>query len=171
MFGLNGDHLQFSRGTFWRHLFFIHSVLNRSTSRKIGGFFKVNCGAMDGDLKRLKKILEAPWLIYVILKGIGKVSNRFNKFSFLMLIGWGRYEWKKRWNIFLSLFKSPSIAPQLTLKNPPIFRDLCCIKHLLWQFESTEYHILAFLMVIIRKGNNNTSIAIIHFEQEIPYWK
>ena len=53
-------------------------------------------------------------------------------------------------NIFLSLLKSPSIAPQLTLKNPPIFRDLCCIKHLLWQFESTEYHILAFLMVIIR---------------------
>ena len=64
-------------------------------SRKIGGFFKVNCGAMDGDLRRLKKILEAKWLIYVILKGIGKVSNRFYKFSFLMLIGWGRYEWKK----------------------------------------------------------------------------
>ena len=53
-------------------------------------------------------------------------------------------------NIFLSLLKSPSIAPQLTLNNPPIFRDLCCIKHLLWQFESTEYHILPFLMVIIR---------------------
>jgi hypothetical protein len=35
-------------------------------------------------------------------------------------------------------------------KNPPIFRDLCCIKHLLWQFESTEYHILVFLMMIIR---------------------
>jgi hypothetical protein len=64
-------------------------------SRKIGEFFKVNCGAMDGDLRRLKKILEAPCLIYVILKGIGKVSNRFDKFSFLMLIGWGRYEWKK----------------------------------------------------------------------------
>jgi hypothetical protein len=44
---------------------------------------------------------------------------------------------------------SPSIAPQLTLKNHPIFRDLCCNKHLLWQFESIEYHILAFLMMII----------------------
>ena len=52
--------------------------------------------------------------------------------------------------VSLSLLKSPSIAPQLTLKKPPNFRDLCCIKHLLWQFESTEYHILAFLMVIIR---------------------
>jgi hypothetical protein len=39
-------------------------------------------------LRRLKKTLEAKWLIYVILKGIGKVSNRFYKFSFLMLIGW-----------------------------------------------------------------------------------
>jgi hypothetical protein len=29
-------------------------------SRKIDGFFKVNCGTMDGDLRRLKKILEAP---------------------------------------------------------------------------------------------------------------
>jgi hypothetical protein len=66
-------------------------------SRNIGGLFKVNCGAMDGDLRRLKKILEAKWLIYVILRGIGKVSNRFYKFSFLMLIGWGRYEWKKIW--------------------------------------------------------------------------
>ena len=66
-------------------------------SRTIGGFFKVNRGAMDGYLRRLKKLLEAPWLIYVILKGIGKVSTRFNKYSFLMLIGWGRYEWKKRW--------------------------------------------------------------------------
>ena len=34
-------------------------------------------------------------------------------------------------NIFLCLLMSPSIAPQLTLKNPPFFRDLCCIKHLL----------------------------------------
>ena len=66
-------------------------------SRKIRGFFKVNCGTMDGDLSRFKKILEAKWLIYVILKGIGKVSNRFYKFSFLMVISWGRYEWKKRW--------------------------------------------------------------------------
>jgi hypothetical protein len=51
-----------------------------------------NWGIFQGQLWRngwrLKKILEAPWLIYVILKGIGKVSNRFYKFSFLMLIGW-----------------------------------------------------------------------------------
>jgi hypothetical protein len=25
-------------------------------SRKIGGFFKVNCGVMDGDLRRYKEI-------------------------------------------------------------------------------------------------------------------
>jgi hypothetical protein len=25
-------------------------------SQKIGGFFKVNCGVMDGDLRRLKDI-------------------------------------------------------------------------------------------------------------------
>ena len=52
-------------------------------SRKIEGFFKVNCGVADGDLRRLKKILKALWLIYVILQKIGKVSNRFYKFSFL----------------------------------------------------------------------------------------
>jgi hypothetical protein len=28
-------------------------------SRNIGGLFKVNCGAMDENLRRLKKILEA----------------------------------------------------------------------------------------------------------------
>jgi hypothetical protein len=59
---------------------------------------------MDGDLRRLKKILKAKWLIYVILKGIGKVSNRFDKFSILMLIGWGRYEWKKRWRQNVPLY-------------------------------------------------------------------
>ena len=51
-------------------------------SRKIGGFFKVNCGVMNGDLRRLKEILEALWLIYVILKRVGKVSTRFYKFHF-----------------------------------------------------------------------------------------
>jgi hypothetical protein len=66
-------------------------------SRKIGGFFKVNCDVMDGDLRRHKTLEEALWWIYVILKRIGKVSTRFYKYSFLMLIGWGRYEWKKCW--------------------------------------------------------------------------
>jgi hypothetical protein len=54
-----------------------------------------NWGIFQGQLWR--NGLEAKWLIYVILKGIGKVSNRFYKFSFLMVISWGRYEWKKRW--------------------------------------------------------------------------
>ena len=39
-------------------------VWYNTNHEKIGGFFKVNCGAMDGDLRRLKKILEAKWLIY-----------------------------------------------------------------------------------------------------------
>ena len=34
---------------------------------------------MDGDFKR---ILEAPWLIYVILKGIGKSPTDFTNFHF-----------------------------------------------------------------------------------------
>jgi hypothetical protein len=36
-----------------------HFVAIFFKSQKIGGFFKVNCGAMDGDLSRLKKRLEA----------------------------------------------------------------------------------------------------------------
>jgi hypothetical protein len=55
-----------------------------------------------------------------------KSHHHILQIFFLMLIGWRRYEWKT------------------------IFRDLCCIKQLLRQFEFTEYHILTFLMVIIR---------------------
>jgi hypothetical protein len=90
--------------------------------------------------------LEAKWLIYVILKGIGKVSNRFYKFSFLMMIGWGRYEWIKRWRQNVPLencrWSRLRFNPNILMLIPFIYS--------LWQFESTEYHILAFLMVIIR---------------------
>jgi hypothetical protein len=100
-------------------------------SRKIGGFFKVNCGAMDGDLRRLKKLLEAKWLIYVILKGIGKVSNRFCKFSFLMVIGWGHYKWKKRWrqNVPLENCRWSHLAfnPNILMLIPFIYRYLSII--------------------------------------------
>ena len=100
-------------------------------SRKIGGFFKVNCGAMDGDLRRLKKLLEAKWLIYVILKGIGKVSNRFYKFSFLMVIGWGRYEWKKRWRQNVPLencrWSHLTFNPNILMLVPFIYRYLSII--------------------------------------------
>ena len=95
------------------------------------GIFKVNCGAMDGDLRRLKKILEAKWLVYVILKGIGKVSNRFYKFSFLMLIGWGRYEWKKRWRQHVSLencrWSHLTFNPNILMLIPFIYRYLSII--------------------------------------------
>jgi hypothetical protein len=36
-----------------------HEMFDTTQITKIGGFFKVNCGAMDGDLRRLKKILKA----------------------------------------------------------------------------------------------------------------
>jgi hypothetical protein len=77
---------------------------------------------------RLKKILEAPWLIYVILKGIGKVSNRFYKFSFLILIGWGRYEWKKRWRQNVPLencrWSHLTFNPKILMLIPFIYRYL-----------------------------------------------
>jgi hypothetical protein len=80
---------------------------------------------------RLKKILEAPWLIYVILKGIGKVSNRFYKFSFLMLMGWGRYEWKKRWRQNVPLencrWSHLTFNPNILRLIPFIYRYLSII--------------------------------------------
>jgi hypothetical protein len=80
---------------------------------------------------RLKKILEAPWLIYVILKGTGKVSNRIYKFSFLMLIGWGRYDWKKRWpqNVPLQNCRWSHLTfnPNILMLVPFIYRYLSII--------------------------------------------
>jgi hypothetical protein len=49
----------------------------------------------------LSKITRPRWLELPIARTdfdspwIGKVSTRFYKFSFLMLISWGHYEWKK----------------------------------------------------------------------------
>ena len=60
-----------------------------------GGFFKVNCGVMNGDLMRLKEILEALWLIYVILKRVGKVSTRFYKI-FIFNVDRLRTLWMKK---------------------------------------------------------------------------
>jgi hypothetical protein len=80
---------------------------------------------------RLKKILEAPWLIYVILKEIGKISNRFYKFSFLMLIGLGCYEWKKRWRQNVPLencrWSHLTFNPNILMLIPFIYRYLSII--------------------------------------------
>ena len=94
-----------------------------------------NLGIFQGQLWRngwrLKKILEAKWLIYVILKGIGKVSNRFYKFSILMVIGWGRYEWKKRWwqNVPLENCRWSHLTfnPNILMLIPFIYRYLSII--------------------------------------------
>jgi hypothetical protein len=119
----------------WRELYVYKYIIKKIYDKKkykyCGGFFKINCDAMDGDLRRLKKILEAPWLIYVILKGIGKVSNRFYKFSFLVLIGWGRYEWKKRWrqNVPLENCRRSHLTfnPNILMLIPFIYRYLTII--------------------------------------------
>ena len=88
-------------------------------------------GQLDENLRRLKKLLEAKWLIYVILKGIGKVSNRFYKFSFLMVIGWGRYEWKKRWRQNVPLencrWSHLTFNPNILMLVPFIYRYLSII--------------------------------------------
>ena len=94
-----------------------------------------NWGIFQGQLWRNgwrhKKILEAKWLIYVILKGIGKVSNRFDKFSFLMVIGWGRYEWKTRWRQNVPLencrWSHLTFNPNIHVLIPFIYRYLSII--------------------------------------------
>jgi hypothetical protein len=43
-------------------------MFDTTTNHKKLGGFSVNCGVMDGDLRRLKEISEALWLIYAILK-------------------------------------------------------------------------------------------------------
>jgi hypothetical protein len=94
-----------------------------------------NWGIFQGQLWRNgwrhKKILEAKWLIYVILKGIGKVSNRFDKFSFLMVIGWGRYEWKTRWRQNVPLencrWSHLTFNPNILMLIPFIYRYLSII--------------------------------------------
>jgi hypothetical protein len=96
---------------------------------------------MDGDLRRFKKILEAPWLIYVILKGIGKVSNRFYKFSFLMLIG---YEWKKRWRQNVPLvncrWSHLTFNPNILMLIPFIYSWLSLSRtRLTWIFGWVEF--------------------------------
>jgi hypothetical protein len=49
----------------------------------------------------------------------------------------------------ISLSLHPLCHNWLTLKTPQFFM-ICRIKHLLWQFESIEYHILAIFIVIMR---------------------
>jgi hypothetical protein len=82
-------------------------------------------------LKRLKEILEALWLIYVILKRIGKVSTRLYKFSFLMFIGWGRYEWKTRWRQNVPLencrWSHLTFNPNILMLIPFIYRYLSIV--------------------------------------------
>ena len=89
-----------------------------------------NWGDFQGQLWcngwRLKEIF-----IYVILKRIGKVSTRFDKFSFLMLISWGRYEWKTKWwqNVPLENCRWSHLTfnPNILVLIPFIYRYLSII--------------------------------------------